>query len=390
MTGQELKKQALWFVLIVGVVRLFADMTYEGARAVNGPFLGSLGASAAVVGLVAGFGELLGYGLRSIAGYVSDRTHQYWAIVFLGYLINVLAVPALALAGAWPVAAALMVAERTGKAIRQPSVGAMIAHAGKTIGHGWAFGLNEALDQAGATAGPLLAALFLSRHASYQHVYAILAVPAVLCLLTLAFARVGYPRPHELEQRTPQFLQAKGFSKTYWTYVAGGAFIACGFADFSLIAFHFQKSGTVAPDLIPAFYAAAMGAAALASLILGKWLDRVGLPALLAGFTVPIFSAPFVFLGGSTLALLGMILWGIGMGAQDAALKAVVAGIVPAERRSTAFGIFDTGFGIAWFLGSAAMGLLYSRSLLVVVVFSMILQMAALPVLYLAGKREGA
>jgi predicted MFS family arabinose efflux permease len=390
MKGQELKKQALRFVLIVGIVRLFADMTYEGARAINGPFLGSLGASAAVVGLVAGLGELLGYGLRSIAGYVSDRTHQYWTVVFLGYFINVLAVPALALAGAWPIAAALMVAERTGKAIRQPSVGAMIAHAGKTIGHGWAFGLNEALDQTGATAGPLLAALFLSRRAGYQHAYAILAVPAVLCLLTLAFARVGYPRPHELEERRPQFLQGKGFSKAYWIYVAGGALIACGFADFSLIAFHFQRSGRVASDLIPAFYAAAMGAAALASLILGKLLDRVGFPALLAGFTLPVFSAPLVFLGSSTPALAGMVLWGIGMGAQDASLKAVVAGIVPPERRSTAFGVFDTGFGVAWFLGSAAMGLLYEQSIGAVVVFSMVLQGAALPVLYAAGRREGA
>ncbi len=151
MTDRELEKLAFRFVLTVGIVNLFADMTYEGARAINGPFLGSLGASATIVGFVAGSGELLGYGLRSVSGYFADKTHKYWAVTFVGYFINMLTVPALALAGNWPTAAGLIVAERTGRAIRRPAVEAMISHAGKSIGRGWVFGLNEALDQGGAT-----------------------------------------------------------------------------------------------------------------------------------------------------------------------------------------------------------------------------------------------
>jgi predicted MFS family arabinose efflux permease len=297
-----------------------------------------------------------------------------------------LAVPALALAGNWPVAAALVIAERTGRAIRRPAVEAMISYAGKSIGRGWVFGLNEALDQGGATIGPLITALVLRLHGSYHIALATLLAPAALCLLSLTLARLGYPRPQELERRTPQFLQGKGFSKIYWTYLAAGALIACGFADFSVIAFHFHKTALVTQPMIPVFYAIAMAAGALAALVFGRMLDQVGLPALLLAFTLSALSAPLVFLGGSTVALLGMILWGIGMGTQDSSLKAALAGVVPPERRSTAFGVFDTGFGIAWFAGSAAMGLLYSRSILAVALFSAVVQLAALPVLYLANR----
>jgi hypothetical protein len=143
MAKQNVAKLAFRFVLIIGIVNFFADMTYEGARSVVGPFLGSLGASAAVVGFVAGFGELVGYGLRSVSGYFADKTHRYWAVAFVGYAINMLAVPALALAGNWPLAAALIISERTGRAIRRPAVESMLSHAGKSIGQGWVFGLNE-------------------------------------------------------------------------------------------------------------------------------------------------------------------------------------------------------------------------------------------------------
>src|SRR5580700_3040003 len=178
----NIKKLALNFVLTMGVVSLFADMTYEGMRGIAGQFLLTLGASATAVGFVAGFGELAGYGLRSITGYLADKTHKYWAFIFVGYAINLLAVPALALAGNWPVAAALMIAERTGRAIRRPSVHAVLAHAGSQIGTGWAFGLHEALDQTGATIGPLITALILYLHGGYHEAFAVLLISALLCL----------------------------------------------------------------------------------------------------------------------------------------------------------------------------------------------------------------
>jgi MFS family permease len=383
----DIKKLALRFVLAIGVVSLFADMTYEGARGLSGQFLFTLGASATVVGFVAGFGELAGYCLRSLSGYLADKTHKYWTFMFVGYAINLLAVPALALAGNWPVAAALMIAERTGRAIRRPSVHAMLAHAGSQIGTGWAFGLHEFLDQTGATLGPLITALVLYLHGGYHEAFAALLITALLSLASLTVARLAYPSPHELEARQPIALKTKGFSKSYWLYALAGACVAAGFADFSLVAFHFQKANTVPPILIPVFYSAAMVTGGFASLLFGKLLDQIGHPIVLLAFFLGALFAPCVFLGGFGLALVGMILWGLGLGAQDSLLKAVLVSVIPSDKRSTAFGIFDTIFGLAWFVGSAVMGLLYDKSILAVVLFSVVLQLAALP-LFIAAKSK--
>jgi predicted MFS family arabinose efflux permease len=387
MLQRERGRQAFRFVLIIGIVNLFADMTYEGARGIAGPFLGSLGASAAVVGFVAGFGEFLGYGLRSVSGYLADRTHKYWLVIFTGYFINMLAVPALALAGNWPLAGGLLIAERTGRAIRRPAIEAMLSHAGKSIGQGWVFGLNEALDQTGATIGPLITALVLYLRGGYHHAFAVLLISALLCLGTLVVARWLYPRPQELEERSAGLPNTRGFSRVYWIYVGAGALLAAGFADFSLIGFHFQKTATVSQSLIPVFYSVAMATGAVASLVFGRLLDRFGLPVVVAAFFLSALFAPFVFLGGFAAACIGMVLWGLGAGAQDSVLKALLAGVIPLEKRSTGFGLFDTGFGIAWFLGSAAMGLLYSKSIVGLVVLSVVLQLAALP-LFISGSRS--
>jgi len=386
VTKQNIAKLAFRFVLVIGIVNFFADMTYEGARGIVGPFLGSLGASATVVGFVAGFGEMVGYGLRSVSGYFADKTHRYWAIAFVGYAINMLAVPALALAGNWPLAAALIVSERTGRAIRRPSVESMLSHAGQSIGHGWVFGLNEALDQTGATLGPLITALVLHRHGGYHHAFAVLLISALLCLTVLLVARFLYPRPQELEEGPRQPSTGSGFPRAYWIYMAGAALIAAGFADFSLIAFHFQKTATVPLGLVPVFYAAAMATGALTAPVFGKLLDKLGLAIPLVAFGVAAFFAPLVFLYGTKLELLGMILWGVGLGAQDSCLKAMLSAVIHPENRSTAFGLFDTGFGIAWFAGSAIMGLLYDKSILALVVFSVVVQLLALPVFALAKK----
>jgi predicted MFS family arabinose efflux permease len=374
---------------MVGFVNFFADMTYEGGRAIVGPFLGYLGASAAIVGFVAGFGELVGYGLRSVSGYIADRTHRYWAVAFVGYAVNILAVPALALAGNWPLAATLVVAERTGRAIRRPAMEAMLSRAGQTIGHGWVFGLNEALDQTGATLGPLITALVLYRRGGYRHAFAALLASALCCLAVLCVAWLVHGRSQEHEEISTKASGNKAFSKTYWLYVVAGALIAAGFADFSLMAFHFQKAATVPQGLIPVFYAVAMATGAIAALIFGKLLDRFGVPVLVVAFGVSAFFAPLVFLRGEALALVGMILWGLGLGAQDSCLKAALSAIVPSGRRSTGFGVFDTVFGVAWFAGSTAMGLLYEKSIMALIVFSIASQLLAVPVLALA-KKEAA
>src|SRR5919106_2518876 len=381
-------RSALHFVLIIGIANFFADFTYEGARGIVGPYLGSLGASAAIVGFVAGLGELMGYGLRSISGYFADKSHRHWLFAFAGYTINMLAVPALALPGRWPLAAGMVVAERVGRGIRKPTVEAMLSYAGKSIGAGWVFGLNEALDQLGATIGPLLMALVLYLNGGYRTGFAVLLIPALICLAILVAARLLHPRLHELEEGAGHTLATTNLTRPYWIYLAAGALIAAGFADFALIGFHFHKANTVPANLIPVFYAVAMASSAIASIPLGRIFDRFGPNISLFAFPISAAAAPLVFLGSSVSALIGMILWGVGMSAQGSLFQAILTGVIPPHKRSTAFGLFDTGYGIAWFLGSAAMGLLYDKSILAVAAFSVILQLAALPVLFVANKER--
>jgi predicted MFS family arabinose efflux permease len=381
-------RSALQFVVIIGIVNFFADFTYEGARGIVGPFLGSLGASAAIIGFVAGLGELLGYGLRSVSGYFADKSHRHWAFAFVGYAINMLAVPALALAGQWPLASGLVVAERVGRGIRKPTVEAMLSYAGKSIGAGWVFGLNEALDQAGATVGPLLMALILYLNHGFRTGFAVLLIPALCCLAILVVARLLHPRPHELEEGAAHALVTKNLTRAYWIYLAAGTLIAAGFADFALIGFHFHKANIVSAELIPVFYAVAMASSALASIPLGRLFDRFGPNISLFAFVISAAAAPFVFLGPTVFALIGMIFWGIGMSAQGSLFQAVLTGVISPQKRSTAFGLFDTGYGIAWFVGSAAMGLLYDKSVVAVAIFSMVLQLAAIPVIFIANKQR--
>jgi len=380
------KSDALKFVLMLGVSSLFADMTYEGARSITGPYLAVLGASATVVGTVAGFGELVGYGLRLFSGYISDRTGKYWAITLAGYFLNLVAVPLLALAGSWEMAAFLMIAERTGKAIRTPARDAMLSHATQQIGRGWGFGLHEAMDQVGATLGPLIVAVVLYVRGDFRTGFAILLVPALLTLGVLLVARRLYPRPRDFEIET--HIERKGFPRAFWLYLAAVALVAAGYADFPLIAFHFKKVSTVPDNWIPIFYAVAMGIDALAALLFGHLFDRIGISVLIVVSLLSSFFAPMVFLGNFHSALAGMALWGVGMGAQESIMRAAVARMVPMNKRGSAYGIFNAGYGIFWFLGSALLGILYDASLLSLVVFSVAVQLASIP-LFLSVAREG-
>jgi hypothetical protein len=198
MAGSRLgSSPAFNFALTMGVVNLFGDMTYEGGGAINGQFMATLGASAAVVSITAG--EFLSYSLRSVSGYIADRTGRYWLITFIGYAINLLAVPAMAFAGNWQVAALLILAERIGRAIRKPTVEAMLSYATGKHGKGWVCAVNTALDETGATLGPLMMALVLLLHGDYRTGYALLLISSVLALGALTVARVNFRSRHALK-----------------------------------------------------------------------------------------------------------------------------------------------------------------------------------------------
>lgn len=372
------------FVLTMGIVNLFADIAYEGGGSLNGPFLGSLGASAVMISIIAGAGEFLGYSLRFVSGWFSDRTGKYWLITFIGYAINLLAVPAMALAGNWQVAAALVLAERIGRGIRKPTVEAMLSYTTGELGKGWVYGVNTALDEIGATIGPLLMALVLFMKGSYQTGFAILLVPAVLALVSLTAARVVFPLPEKLE--TKQSGQTKGFTRAYWLNMIAGAFFAAGLTSFELISFHLSKNGVVTGEWIPAFLALATIGGIFASLAFGRLYDRVGLPVLIGAIILSSLFSPLVFTGGFVAVLAGLMLWGIGYATQDTLLKAVIAGVLPEGKRNLAFGLFYTGYGSGWLIGSIATGMLYEHSLTALIIFCMAVQWASLPVFVMAQK----
>lgn len=385
----QLKKAALAFVLLIGVVSLFADATYEGARSILGPYLLVLGASATIVGIVSGFGEFVAYGLRVFSGRFADQTHRYWAIALVGYFVQLLAVPAIALAGSWEVAAVFWILERTGKGLRNPPRDAILSHAASQIGRGWAFGVHEALDQTGATLGPLAVALVLYLNGSHKEAFAMLAVPAALSLTFLLTARARYPNPSNFEGLLPEF-DGK-LPRLFWTYLLAVGLAAIAYTDFPLIAFHFKDSNLVSDSWTPVFYAVAMATAAISALIMGRLFDRHGLPVLLTAFALAALFPVLVFYGSPVLALMGMIAWGIGLGAHESIMKSVVIHLVPPTRRASAFGTFDAGFGVLWFAGSAIMGVLYDFSLASVVVFSTVLQILALAwLIFLRSQLSGS
>jgi len=374
---------ALKFVLMVGIMSFFADFTYEGSRSITGPYLGLLGASAFAVSVISGAGEFVGYNIRLFSGRRADQTGRYWPITIGGYILQMTVVPLLALAGSWQWAAVLIIAERIGKGIRNPPRDAMLSHAAKDIGYGWAFGLHEALDQFGALFGPLLVALVLAvGDHDYKVAFAVLAIPAAIMLSLLGVARVLYPRPQDLTS-APAQVRTQGLPRVFWIYVAGAALAAAGFADFPLIAFHFQRAGTVSATLTPVFYAVAMAVSGTGSLVLGKLFDRAGIGVLIPLTVVSAVYAPLVFLGGFWAVLVGSALWGLGMGVQESLIPAAVAPMVAAGRRASAYGLFTGIYGTAWVAGSIVIGVLVSVSVSGLVAFCMVCELAVIPLIWI-------
>jgi predicted MFS family arabinose efflux permease len=377
---------ALKFVLLVGVMSFFADFTYEGSRSIIGPFLGALGAGALAIAVIAGVGEFLGYGLRLVSGRGADRTGRYWPITIGGYVLQMSVVPLLALAGSWQVAALLIILERVGKATRNPPRDAMLSHAAKDMGYGWGFGVHEALDQFGAMFGPLLVALVLAlTHHDYTVAFASLAVPAAVTLTLVVVARVFYPRPQDLSAGSAQ-VTTSGLPRVFWLYLAGAALVAAGFADFPVIAYHFAHAGTVPAPLVPVFYAVAMAVSGTGSLVFGKLFDRAGIGILIPLTVIAAVYAPLAFLGGFWASLVGVSLWGLGMGVHESIIPAAVAPMVSPGRRASAYGLFTGAYGTAWMAGSIAIGALFSVSLGAVVAFAVAVQLAAIPLIMLVRR----
>jgi MFS family permease len=370
------------FIVVFGVVSLLGDFVYEGGRSVVGPYLATLGASAALVGVITGAGEAAALVFRLGTGVISDRTGRHWALTIGGYALTVVSVPLLALTRAVGSASALVISERFGKAVRTPARDTMLSQATAVTGRGIGFAIHEALDQTGAMAGPLLVALVVALGGSYRTAFAILAVPGAAALALLVRLRAWVPRPAdyeaEPESQVPTVEGADRLPTRFWLYGGCTALSMAGFATFAILAFHLQTRHVVPAAVIPLLYALAMGVSAVAALGSGRLYDRLGLKGLVV---VPPLGAAVPFLSFSTQAAavwVGAAVWGAAMGIHESTMRAAVAELVPASRRGTGYGTFTALYGMAWFGGGAAIGALYGASIGAATTFIVVLQGLAL------------
>ncbi|MEZ0363470.1 MFS transporter [Mycobacterium sp. pUA109] len=373
------------FVTVFGVVSLLADFVYEGARSITGPLLASLGASGLLVGVVTGVGEAAALGLRLVSGPLTDRTQRFWAWTIAGYALTVVAVPLLGVAGTLWVAAALVIAERVGKAVRSPAKDTLLSHAASVTGRGRGFAVHEALDQVGAVIGPLtVAAVLAVTGGEYAPALGALAAPGAATLALLVWLRLRVPDPARYEPAgadpaAPPALR-DGLPAVFWGYCGFTAVTMAGFATFGLLSFHMVIRGVLPAAAVPLIYAAAMGVDALTALVSGWGYDRFGAKTLAALPVVSGLVPVFAFTGAVWSVLIGALLWGAAVGIAESTLRAVVADLVPAPRRATAYGVFAAALGVATAVGGALTGWLYDVSPAAVVA-----AVAAIQVLALAG-----
>jgi MFS family permease len=373
------------FVLAFGVVSMLADVVYEGARSITGPFLATLGASAVMVGFITGFGEAVALVLRLGTGPLADRTRKYWPLTIAGYALTVIAVPFMALASSLWQASALVITERFGKAVRTPARDTMLSHAGAEMGRGKAFAIHEALDQSGALLGPLLVGLMVAV-SGFQLGFGVLTIPGAAALVAVILLRRAAPDPSRYDTHAvSEPARAPGQARVrlplparFWWYSAFTAISMSGFSTFGVISYHLEVQKVMPSALIPVTYAVSMGAAALAALTSGALYDRVGLRGLL--IALPLTAAvPFLsFTTTPGLVWAGAVVWGAALGIHESTLRAAVADLVPAATRGTGYGIFTAIYGIAWLAGSTIIGALYSASLTGLIIFTIATQLVAL------------
>ncbi len=398
--------QAMLFILLFGVVSLFSDMTHEGASSIRGAYLALLGASAGTIGFVSGLGEMVGYSMRYVFGRLTDKTKRYWPMTILGYVLDIAAVPALALVGehGWVAACGLLVIQRMGKAIKKPAKDTIMSFAASQEGVGKSFGIQEVLDQFGAFLGPVLLYLVMlfrtegDTFALYARCFAVLAIPGAVTLVLLLLTRAKFPDPEHFEPSPKEYVPFR-MKREFVLYIAGISLFAFGFIDYSLIIMHVSRTyaalsaglaettSLVNTGTLPLLYAGAMLVDAVAALVFGFLYDKKGVAALVWSTLLSAPFAVFIFTLHSTPALLlGIALWGVGMGAQESILKAAVTTMVPKDSRATGYGVFECAFGLFWFLGSWLLGVLYEASLPAMVAVSVAAQLCAIP-LYLASAK---
>lgn len=410
--GPVPRKQLAWSpwrtVVAFGAVSLAGDMVYEGMRSVAGPFLGTLGASALVVGLITGAGEAMALILRLFSGPLADRSGRYWSLTILGYAMTAVCVPLLAIAPfvgslGLTLATTLILLERAGKAIRSPSKSALLARVAVSVGRGRGFAVHKALDQVGALAGPLVVAGVIALAGAQWPALAVLAIPGAVCMLLL-FTLKRHSDDAQPESETDHAVERAGTAASsvstivepralpvhFYAFAVSCALGTLGLMTFGVISYHLVDAGLVTTAVVPLLYAAAMATEAVAALVTGFAYDRWGATIL---YTLPavIIAVPALALADTwALVLTGVLIWGAVTGVQDSTVKALVADLVPQRRLATAYGVFAAFQGVAALAGGTLAGGLYIEHRTLLVALVALAQVLSAGLLWVALRRRGA
>lgn len=401
-----------WRLVIgLGLVSLTIDMVSDGSISVGGAFLGQLGASAVLVGLITGGAAAIALVLRLVTGPWVDRTGRYWDFTMAGYAVTAISVPLLALTpvlgvAALVVASALILIERTGKAVRAPAKTVLLADAAGAVGRGKGFGVHKFLDQVGAFSGPLIVSAVAALTGVLWPAFLVLIIPGAIAMVILVVLRRRVPDTSiyapAAEHRPPppdaptaarpsRLLAGLGAIEpatrgTFLLFASFAALTTFGLISFGLISFHLDDAGLAPLAAIPLVYAVGMAAAAVAAIVVGWAYDRFASAVL---FVVPVLTAfvPSLGLGGSAaLVIVGVALWGAATGLQDSTIKALVADLIPSAQRGAAYGWFAVFQGAAAFAGATVAGALYGN-LLVLSVLVVTAQLCAVVLLVLVRRR---
>ena len=404
-SGKTRSSKAFQAVLIFGLISLFADIVYEGARSTSGQYLQLLGANATAVGFIVGVGEFLAYFLRLLAGTAADKSRKYWPFIFAGYGMLIV-VPMMGITSEWKFVLAFVMSERIGKALRNPAKDTILSHVAEgEVGIGIAFGIQEALDQLGAASGPLVFATVFrvfgkSGLSEYQHSFRVMTIPYALMMLVIyaAYRKVKKDKLFELgeiKRGADEKMQ-----KIFWIYTLFTFFTLLGFANFPLIGYHLKYQGILTDTQITLLYSFTMIVDAVVALIIGYMYDKVKqrtgnkqggiLVLLFVPFATTLIA--YLALGTSLVSIvIGLFFYGAVMGAHETIMRSAIADITPLTKRGTGYGIFNTAYGAALFSGSALFGFLYDRfSVSVIQVTVVVAQIAAIVVFFVMRKQISA
>ena len=389
LTDQKgLRRKAYVAIMLMGIVSMLGDIVYESGRGIAPDYLYFLGASAFLVGLTSGIGELVGYGMRLVSGPLADRSHAYWLFIFLGYGL-ILAIPMMGLTNSIWLVAALVIVERLGKALRSPSRDAVVSVVSKGMGSGKAFGLHEFIDQIGAIAGPAFLGFMMIWTVNNFSVSLQSLFPFYLLMMAVLYLTYRRIRGTVEEIRRQTTATDEKISRGFWLYSGAVLMNTVGLMPVALILYNGAKILESGGQLwlVPFLYVIVQLIDAPMALVSGYVYDKVGIKFLAVPFALSILPLLFQFLVGLPGVILACISYGLVLGMQESTYRAAVTDIVPLGRRGSAYGFFNVMLGVGTFVSGAAFGYMLDVSVSPLLMLGLVvLAQAAAIALLLAAK----